>query len=292
MRRLILATSSGLAVAVPLLVFAGSPAVHAGLSVSAVEKTDEKRIALVIGNGGYQDAQVPRLRNSLNDARLMADVLRDLGFEVEMSLDADRKSMRRAIREFGRRMEAAEANGVGLFYYSGIGTQVDGRSYLIPVDATIGPQSGFDKEMLNLDVLLQVLKSGPARPAFVILDTSYMARIVPPAGTLVITAAAPGMVSLDGRGDNSPFTRELATAMGSPGLSAVRIFDRVRTLVREDSKDIQVPWIASALTEDFAFHRSQASTTPPSPGLHPPVAAVRKRKSESKKNASPEAKPA
>jgi hypothetical protein len=40
----------------------------------------EKRIALIVGNSSYQN--VPRLNNPANDARLMADTLRSLGFAL------------------------------------------------------------------------------------------------------------------------------------------------------------------------------------------------------------------
>lgn len=47
----------------------------------------ETRIALVIGNGGYQ--AMPALANPPNDARLMAATLREIGFEVLEHTDLD-----------------------------------------------------------------------------------------------------------------------------------------------------------------------------------------------------------
>jgi hypothetical protein len=87
----------------------------------------EKRLALVIGNSAYP---VGPLKNPVNDARAMAKVLRDVGFEVLVHENLDQKGMRRAIIDFGAKL--GEGGGVGLFYYAGHGMQVAGRNYMIP----------------------------------------------------------------------------------------------------------------------------------------------------------------
>lgn len=73
----------------------------------------EKRVALVIGNSAY--VNVPRLTNPDNDARLMADTLRSLGFTLVgggAQLDLNEDGFRRvaAVRRCaaGRRMEALD----------------------------------------------------------------------------------------------------------------------------------------------------------------------------------------
>ena len=57
----------------------------------------ERRIALVIGNADYNEA---RLRNSVNDARAIAEALRRAGFEVIVKENADRLTMYEAIIAF------------------------------------------------------------------------------------------------------------------------------------------------------------------------------------------------
>src|SRR5271166_4501628 len=84
-------------------------AVHAALSRRALdaakaiptEQSDvaEKkasRIALVIGNGHYPDADSP-LAQTINDARALTAALRRDGFEVDIVEDARGDDMRRAI---------------------------------------------------------------------------------------------------------------------------------------------------------------------------------------------------
>ena len=54
---------------------------------SQVAPANEKRVALVIGNGAYKDAP---LKNPPNDARAMAAALKELGFQVDLVLDGGR----------------------------------------------------------------------------------------------------------------------------------------------------------------------------------------------------------
>ncbi|HEV3286806.1 MAG TPA: caspase family protein, partial [Steroidobacteraceae bacterium] len=92
----------------------------------------ETRIALVVGNSAYASGP---LLNPANDARLVAQALSQLGFEVIERRDADQNTMKRAIQEFGERLDKGGPQAVGLFYYAGHGVQLNGRNYLIPTKA-------------------------------------------------------------------------------------------------------------------------------------------------------------
>ncbi|HPV57852.1 MAG TPA: caspase family protein, partial [Tenuifilaceae bacterium] len=74
---------------------------------------NEKRIALVIGNSTYEGGQF--LKNPENDANLMIQALKNLGFEVISRTNADKKNMERAIREFSEKLPNYN---VALFYYA------------------------------------------------------------------------------------------------------------------------------------------------------------------------------
>ena len=92
----------------------------------------ERRLALVIGNAAYKNSP---LKNPANDARLMAEALKSRGFDVLRYENVGQKEMKKAVIEFGRRLQ--EAGGVGLFYFAGHGMQVSGRNFMIPIDAEI-----------------------------------------------------------------------------------------------------------------------------------------------------------
>ena len=102
-----------------------------GQGRDAAAASSEHRVALVVGNAAYAESV---LNNPVNDARGMAEALRAAGFDVIERVNADNLGMRRAVAEFGERLREG---GVGLFYYSGHGIQVNGRNYLIPIAAQI-----------------------------------------------------------------------------------------------------------------------------------------------------------
>src|SRR5215216_5330610 len=97
------------------------------------QRVEQRRLALVIGNGAYQN--VKSLKNPANDASSMAATLSKLGFEVVMGTDKSLVEMKKLIRDFGRQLRSG--GGVGLFYFAGHGVQSRGLNYLIPVDAYI-----------------------------------------------------------------------------------------------------------------------------------------------------------
>ena len=90
------------------------------------------RVALVIGNGAY--TSINPLPNPANDASDMAATLEKLGFTVFGGNDLDYVTMGAKVGEFA---DAAADAEVTLFFYAGHGVQVNGRNYLIPVNAKL-----------------------------------------------------------------------------------------------------------------------------------------------------------
>ena len=71
----------------------------------------QNRVALVIGNGAYRNYP---LRNPVNDARLMRNLLRNAGFSVTSLENANKKELVNAIRSFGNAFRYSDA---ALFYF-------------------------------------------------------------------------------------------------------------------------------------------------------------------------------
>jgi formylglycine-generating enzyme required for sulfatase activity len=235
----------------------------------------EVRVALVIGNATYSESP---LNNPANDARGMAQALRAQRFEVIERVNADATTMRRAVAEFGERMREG---GVGLFYYSGHGMQVNGRNFLIPIGAQIRSEAYVSAETLDVDSVLGQMDAARSRVNLVILDacrnnpfarrfrspTRGLAFMQAPLGTFIAYATSPGDVADDGApGGYGIFTGELLKAMREP-LRVEDVFKRVGLAVQQKTQRRQTPWVASNLTGDFAFGSatvaSTASATPP-----------------------------
>ena len=223
------------------------------------------RIALVIGNSAYQETP---LANPANDARLIAETLRGLGFDVIERIDADREAMQLAAFELQDRLLEAGADAVGLFYYAGHGVQVGGQNYLIPLNTTIKKEREVAIKAVSAGFVLKQMEFAGNRMNFVILDacrnnpltrsfrsaTRGLARMDAPRGSLVAYSTGPGEVAADGTGANSPYTLALARAMQTPGIPAEKMFKLVRDSVMTATKGDQTPWEESSLTgADFYF---------------------------------------
>ena len=107
-----------------------------------------ERLALVIGNNSYQTAP---LKNPVNDAEDMSKVLSSMGFKVFLHTNVDKRALEESIRNFGRQLKSG---GVGLFYFSGHGMQVEGRNYLIPVNARIESEADIKYEAVDAGLVL------------------------------------------------------------------------------------------------------------------------------------------
>ena len=263
------------------------------LGASSGTRAAEPRIALVMGNGAYDTAP---LANPPNDAKLMAGTLARLGFEVIERRDGDQATMKRAIQEFGARLERAGPAAIGLFFYAGHGVQLNGRNYLIPTRARIERDSDLEIEAVSADWVLEQMRYARNRLNLVILDACRnnpfarsfrsadrgLAKMDAPAGVLIAYSTAPGDVAADGNSRNSPYTEALARAVGEPNLPVEQVFKRTRIAVLGATAGRQTPWESSSLTGDFYFAggvgaagasaRTQASRRRPPHRRRPPAA--------------------
>jgi len=244
-----------------------SPAVFSEQESKEKQK-DDRRIALVVGNGEYANAP---LKNPANDAKGMAETLKLLGFEVMEQQNATQKEMENAIRQFGKKLEPGS---VGLFYYAGHGMQVDGRNYLIPVDAVIESESDIRYEAVDAGRILGKMEDAGSQLNIVILDAcrnnpfvrrfrsanAGLARMETSAGSLVAYATAPGSVAADGDGGkNGIYTKYLMEHMKTPGLTIEQVFKKVRADVMQETDAQQVPWESSSLIGEFFFASDSGS---------------------------------
>ena len=125
----------------------------------------ERRIALVIGNGKYENAGV--LTNPVNDAVAIGALLKKAGFDVvDLRLNLGVVEFKRAVREFVDR--AANAD-VAVVYYSGHGLEYGGVNYLIPVDAKLTSTFDIEDETVSLDRIL-VAAGHVKKLSLIILD--------------------------------------------------------------------------------------------------------------------------
>lgn len=235
-----------------------------------VQKIDriyrEKRIALVIGNADYKQGNT--LSNPVNDAKAFSAALKELGFTVLTFLDADQKTLKVAMDEFGERL--ADFN-VGLFYFAGHGLQVNGVNYMIPVDADLRVAQDVDYDCVDVGRLLGKMEAAGTATNIVILDAcrdnpferswsgrsgvrgSGLAFMNAPSGSIIAYATSPGKTASDGTGKNGLYTEALLEYINVPGLPIEEFFKNVRTLVEIKSNKAQTPWESTSLKGNFYF---------------------------------------
>jgi uncharacterized caspase-like protein len=252
------------------------------------------RVALVIGNGKYINANT--LPNPPNDARAMAKALSNIGFDVSFGEDLDHTGMERLVRDFLRKSASAK---IALIFYAGHGLQVEGRNYLVPIDAKLEAASDLNYETVKLDDILDSLNADPSRANIIILDacrdnplartfaahlgasrsaavsTGLAAYSTVGSGTLIAFSTAPGQVALDGDGANSPFTEGLLKYLATPGLEVRQMLTRVRDDVARATHDRQLPWDNSSLRGDvYLASAPDAAASPPNVAAVAPNAAA------------------
>lgn len=242
----------------------------------------DKRVALVIGNSAYRN--VGQLDNPRNDAKLMAQTLRGLGFALvggDAQLDLEELALRRKVQDFG---EMARGADVALVYYAGHGVQVRGSNYLVPIDANPTKEADVDFQMLDVNLVLRQMDSAGTKLNLVILDACRnnpfggrglrdagggLAQMRAPEGTLISFATQPGNVALDGIGGNSPFTKALAQTIKRPGLDIFRTFNEVGLEVKRSTGGSQQPWVSSSPVDGDFYFAGQRFGTAAGPSVAP-----------------------
>jgi tetratricopeptide (TPR) repeat protein len=229
-----------------------------------------RRVALVIGNSKYMYS--PALPNPVNDARAVAAAFKRLGFtEVFEQYDVGREAMGRALRDFGDHAEGAEW---AVVFFAGHGLEVNGSSYIIPVDAELKRETHVSDEAISLSQV-QAKVDAANKLGLVILDSCrnnpFLARMVrsntmraltrglspvePEGNVLVAYSAKHGTTAEDGAGEHSPFTEALLAYIEEPGLEINFLFRKVRDRVRQATEKRQEPFLYGTLGSEPLYFK-------------------------------------
>jgi hypothetical protein len=233
----------------------------------------EDRVAFIIGNGGYPKSLA--LKNPLNDATAIEKQLSNLGFETKSYKDLKVAEVSGLRQQMESRLKR---NSVLFFYYAGHGVQIDGRNYLLPVDATLNDGDKASQESLFLGDVLHAIERMRPKIAVVILDACRdnpfkdqknssaakqgLARVDPPTSTVVFYATRPGGTAQDGDDENGVFTKALLQEIVKPEQPLEVLFRRVSTAVYKNTRGEQEPWIEGVIREEFAVARGVQSAKP------------------------------
>ncbi|MDC1203390.1 tetratricopeptide repeat protein [Crocinitomicaceae bacterium] len=204
--------------------------------------TQEKRIALVIGNSDYQYQQ--KLKNPVRDAILMAQTLESLDFDVilDTNITTKRKFVK-AISEFGAKRESYD---VGFIFYAGHGMQVNGKNYILPTQEEFTSEAEVKEFAVGAEMVMEYLTKQTNQVNVLILDACRNNPIqktrsvgvgglagMQAKGSLIAFSTTAGNVAKDGDGDHSIYCMSLVKNMLIEGISLDQVFRNVRKEVNE-----------------------------------------------------------
>ena len=247
----------------------------------------EKRIALVIGNAGYQAGA---LATPANDAGLIAQTLQAAGFDVVGARDLDQDTLRHAFRDFVEKATASGSDTVAFIYASGYGVQLEGENYFVPIDARIARDSDVAAEALRVSDYIRPLAAMKLKASIVVLDAARanpfarsgarlaggLALIEPEPGVMLAFNSAPGTVAPEGQGPYGPYAQALAEMIREGGLPLTDVFERTRLRVNDMTKGAEVPWHATKIPASLVFFERAADAPPPAISAEQ-TAAIRAR---------------
>jgi uncharacterized caspase-like protein len=238
----------------------------------------QPRIAFVAGLSNYQKGPLP---TALNDAGLIAESLRGLGFEVYEGADLSQADLMRGIRDFVGRVEAAGPEAWAFVYVSGYGTEFEGENYLFGADARFDRPSDIPLEGVRVSDLLRPLAASPSRARMVVLDAARalpgygdrrlasrgLGLIEPPEGLLIAYSSSPETIAPPDAGTENygAYATALAEMLRTPGLGLDDLFARVRARAHQLTQGRQTPWHAPGTLANFVLDQSapQAAAPPP-----------------------------
>jgi uncharacterized caspase-like protein len=174
-----------------------------------------------------------------------------------------------AIKDFGRKRKNYE---IGFVYYAGHGVQLNNQNYLLPTKEVFEYEEDVEDNAVSMQRVLRYLEaSREGQLNFVVLDACRdnpfesnwnktrslkgggLAKTPPPQGSLIAYSTDHGQTAADGNGENSMYSKALASNLLVKDISIEQVFKNVRTEVLKLSKNKQSPVEESKLTGEVFY---------------------------------------
>ncbi|SHN87275.1 Caspase domain-containing protein [Bradyrhizobium erythrophlei] len=244
-----------------------------------------KRVALVVGNNDYKN--VPKLQKAVNDARVMGETLKQLGFSVMLAENQTRQAFSETLLAFDR---AVEPGDTAFFFYAGHGFEIAGQNFLLPTDvpaATEGQEELVRDASVLADRVIERLQNRKVRTAIMVFDAcrnnpferagtravagggglAPMTQL--PEGVFSVFSAGPRQTALDRLSNNdsnpnSVFTRTFAKELLQPGENLVQVAQHTRRIVSEMAETVnhkQIPVYFDQMVDDVFLNGNEKAQT-------------------------------
>lgn len=258
------------------------PAAAQGPARKCESSAATDRVALVIGNSGYDGVNWRKLPNAVRDADAVCDALYGAGFQVARIVDADAPTIRAAIAAFGERAAKADT---ALVYFAGHGFEYGGLNFLVPVNA---PAKVAKLELQSRFAVLDDALAAAARAKhhpIVFVDACRTKDPVVrlegsdaavPVGSISLPIGWDGVVFYStSRGSfafdaaptdstTSPFARAVVGRLSEPNLEIASFFRFVKNDVKEwtfeENGGPQIPTPYGVFADEFFFTAARRVT--------------------------------
>ncbi|SDR55215.1 Sel1 repeat-containing protein [Paraburkholderia fungorum] len=246
---------------------------------SAVTKTTHAaKVALVIGNSAYSGGD--RLVSPANDARLIGETLRGLGFDTRVDYDLSQDEFNGSIDWLATHARGAQ---VVVFYYAGHGFESAGDNFLVPVHAGVAinamTRSLLLERAIRLKGALAKVRASQPTSFIALIDacrvpsrgatTSTLKREPAARGELIAYSTATQAAAYDSmrtfgtQTDDGPFAYYLAMYMKAPNATIKGALEHTQQQVADITGGQQQPWIESGLIGDVMLAQNLTGTPPP-----------------------------
>ncbi|WP_275166185.1 caspase family protein [Citrobacter koseri] len=215
------------------------------------------RKALIIGNNNYSIIS-EKLKNPINDALLIKEVLSYKGFHVTLHTDLNYQQMDSVFTTFCNTLH--EGDDV-IFFFAGHGIEDRDANYLLSVDYRdiIISDVSLTIDRIHNDlsaktssgfklIIIDACRNNPG-----LLSASSPEKEKINNNSLIAFSTSSGNVAKDGGGVNSIYTTYLVDSIKCYNLSVSEVFARTREKVIHHTKFSQVPWELSSLLESKSF---------------------------------------
>jgi formylglycine-generating enzyme required for sulfatase activity len=249
----------------------------------------QQRYALVIGNADYPVTQV-QLPNAKNDTEAIYKVLKDeLGYDTVLRSNLNQRNMIREIDAFLARLKS-NRNSEGFLWYAGHAMEIEGESFLLPLDVDMESENLIKNTSLSVNQLVSQLSKIRNKVNVLVLDAC---RVPPSVGgdgrstgdpsrllktvtiaepdLFIIYSTASGKEAKDGpRNGNSPFTQAFLKHIRSTEPLTI-MMGHVTSETLALTGQMQRPYTSGSLGSDNIYYTLNPAGTRPSPIPPPPT---------------------
>ena len=200
--------------------------------VSGLPSTPSVKRALVIGNNEYWKHS---LSNSVNDAKLIALTLREAGFIVTLGLNLTEKEMRNRLNIYNGKIGK---NDTSIIYFSGLGLQLEGTDYLIPIDAKISDARDIKDNAISMNEITKINQKLKNK--------------------VILYATLPEMTASENK-NHGLFSYSLAKYITKPNIELSLAFHKVIEEVKRNTSGEQVPLLYSNATDNLILNNKNSN---------------------------------